>query len=151
MKNLLSLTLFGACLIQGTGAIAQAVWSEVAVNEVGDRFLVSNDSIQFRGDTAYFWEFRDFPQSNNAFVEEDIDQPIYGATIYRSVDCRSGVTRMRQLLVHDSERAVIEQFNYGDDGSLSQPRAGSSAAAVIQHVCSQRPEPEPESEPTEAG
>lgn len=141
MKQLLGLAVLGSLLAQTAVAWAEPVWNEVTVNAVGDRFLVDRNSIETRGDSVWYWEYRDFRQPNNAFVEETIEEPVYGVMLYRSVDCASNVVRLRQLIAHDRQRQQLGRFSYGDTGSLSEPMAGSSAAAVVRYVCSQRPAP----------
>jgi hypothetical protein len=111
---------------------------EVTVNAVGDRFLVDQNSIERSDNTIRYWQYRAFQQANNVFLDFAVEQPVYGVMIYRSVDCASGVERTRRLVVFDQNRQVIERVDYGDDGSLAQPMAGSSAAKVIRYVCTQQ-------------
>ncbi|MBD1912951.1 MULTISPECIES: hypothetical protein [unclassified Leptolyngbya] len=122
---------------------AQENWFEVTRNAVGDRFMVERNSIEFRDGIVWYWEYRDFPQPNNAFIGVEVEQPVYGAMLYRSVDCASGVSRLRRVVVHDRQRQVIQRISYDDAGQLAQPQAGSSAAAVLRFVCDQ-----PQSAPT---
>jgi hypothetical protein len=117
---------------------AAAEWIEVTVNAVGDRFLVDRNSIERSENTIRYWEYREFKQANNAFLDFEVEQPVYGVMIYRSVDCASTVGRTRRLVIFDQNRQVIQRVNYGDDGSLTQPMAGSSAANVIRYVCTQQ-------------
>lgn len=123
-----------------SGALAQPAqenWTEVTRNDVGDRFMVDRSSIEFKDGIVWYWEYRDFPQPNNAFVGVEIDQPVYGAMLYRSVDCASGVSRLRRMVIHGRDRQVIQRVNYDDAGRLAQPQSGSSAAAVLRFVCEQ--------------
>jgi hypothetical protein len=120
------------------GVKAAEAWVEVAVNTVGDRFLVDQNSIQRSENTIRYWQYRAFRQANNAFLDFEVEQPVYGVMIYSSVDCASGVERIRRLVVFDQNRQVIERVDYGDNGSLTQPTAGSSAAKVIGYVCTQQ-------------
>jgi hypothetical protein len=127
-------------VVSAAGALAQSPepdWVEVTSNAVGDRFMVDRNSIALRDGIAWYWEFRDFPQPNNAFVGLELEQPVHGAMLYRSVDCASRVSRLRQMIVHGPERQVIQRVNYGDAGQLAQPLPGSSAAAVLRFVCEQ--------------
>jgi len=117
---------------------ATEAWVEVTTNAVGDRFLVNQNSIERSQDTVRYWEYRQFQQPNNAFLAFDVEQPVYGVMIYRSVDCTSNVERTRRLVIFDQNRQVIQRVNYDDSGSLTQPRAGSSAAQVIRYVCTQQ-------------
>lgn len=117
------------------GSKAAEEWVEVTVNAVGDRFLVDQNSIMRSENAIRYWEYREFKQANNAFLDFKVEQPVYGVMIYRSVDCASRIGRTRRLVIFDQNRQVIQRINYGDDGSLTQPMAGSSAANVIQYVC----------------
>ncbi len=142
MKRFLPLAI-ATLLSLPSAAVAQVNWQEITVNAVGDRFMVNPASIQVQGNTVRYWEYRDFRQPNNAFLEVEVEQPVHGAMLFHSVDCTSGVVRLRQLIAHDRNRGEIQRFSYGDSGSLSQPRPGSSAAAVVRHVCAQRPQQTP--------
>ncbi|MBD3886484.1 hypothetical protein IFO70_32930 [Phormidium tenue FACHB-886] len=113
-------------------------WVEVTVNAVGDRFLVDQNSIERSENTIRYWEYRQFKQANNAFLDFEVEQPVYGVMIYRSLDCTSGVERTRRLVIFDQNRQVIQRVNYDDNGGLTQPMAGSSAAAVVRYVCTQQ-------------
>lgn len=121
----------------GSEVRAAEAWVEVTVNAVGDRFLVDQNSIERSENTIRYWQYRAFKQANNAFLDFEVEQPVYGVMLYRSVDCASGVERTRRLVVFDQNRQVVERVDYGDNGSLTQPMAGSSAANVIRHVCAQ--------------
>ncbi len=121
-------------------ALAQSAeedWVEVTYNTAGDRFMIERNSIELRDGTVWYWEHRDFPQPNNAIVEDELEQPVHSATLYRSADCASGISRLRQVIVRNEERQVIERINYGDAGQLAQPQPGSSAAAVLSFACEQ--------------
>ncbi|MGA7932838.1 MAG: hypothetical protein WCA35_04600, partial [Kovacikia sp.] len=72
---------------------------------------------------------------NNAFLLEAVNQPVYGAVINWSVDCKSQVQRLRQITAYSKDRQVIQKFTYGDSGSLAQPRVGSSTHKVLDYVC----------------
>lgn len=126
--------------VGASSALAQSTevdWVEVTRNAVGDRFMVERNSIELRDGAVWYWEHRDFPQPNNAFIGVELERPVYGATLYRSVDCVGGVARLRQIIARDQEREVIQRINYGDAGPLTQPESGSSAAAVLRFVCEQ--------------
>lgn len=121
-----------------SGVKAAEEWVEVTVNAVGDRFLVDQNSIERSENTIRYWEYRAFKQANNAFLDFEVEQPVYGVMIYQSVDCASGVGRTRRLVIFDQNRQVIQRVNYSDNGTLAQPMAGSSAANVIRYVCTQQ-------------
>lgn len=137
--HLASITTIAATVgLGGAGVKAAEAWVEVTANTVGDRFLVDQNSIQRSENTIRYWQYRAFRQANNAFLDFEVEQPVYGVMIYSSVDCTSGVERIRRLVVFDQNRQVIERVDYGDNGSLTQPTAGSSAAKVIGYVCTQQ-------------
>ena len=121
-----------------SGVKAAEAWVEVTVNAVGDRFLVDQNSIERSENTVRYWEYREFKQANNMFLDFEVEEPVYSVMIYRSVDCASRVERTRRLVIFDRNRQVIQRVNYDDNGSLAQPMAGSSAANVIRHVCTQQ-------------
>jgi hypothetical protein len=120
-----------------TAAALAAEWVNITTNSVGDKFLVDPSTIQRRGDAVWYWEYREFPQPNNAFLEEQVDEPVYGAVINWSVDCASKVQRLRRLTAYGKDRKVIRRFSYEDQGSLTQPQLGSSAYKVVDYVCKQ--------------
>lgn len=140
MKRFLGLAIAG-CLLAVAPAMAAEKWEEVTANAVGDRFLVDTSSIETRGDSVWYWEYRDFKQSNNVFLDSPVNKPVFGAVIYRSVDCQAGTTRLRRLTAYDKNRQVIQKFDYGDRGRLANPMAGSSAKAVLDFVCSRTAQP----------
>ncbi|WP_416669214.1 hypothetical protein [Egbenema bharatensis] len=126
--------------VSASGVLAQPTdvdWVEITRNAVGDRFMVERNSIELRDGVVWYWEYRNFPQPNNAFIGVELEQPVYSATLYRSVDCMGGVSRLRRIIARDQERQVIQRISYGDEGPLSQPQPGSSAAAVLRFVCEQ--------------
>lgn len=140
MKTLLVGLVAIVSAVSASGALAQSTqtdWVEVTRNAVGDRFLVERNSIELKNGAVWYWEHRDFPQPNNAFVGVEVEQPVYSAMMYRSVDCAGGASRLRQIILRNQEREVIQRINYGDAGQLTQPQAGSSAAAVLRFVCEQ--------------
>jgi hypothetical protein len=128
------LFLLSAILLQAPAALA-AEWVSVVVNPVGDRFLIDKSSIQRKDDTVRYWEYREFPQPNNAFLEEPVDQPVYGVVLNWSANCTSKTQRLRQVTAYTKDRKIARRFSYGDAGALSQPRAGSSTAKVLGYVC----------------
>ncbi|HEY9880209.1 MAG TPA: surface-adhesin E family protein [Leptolyngbyaceae cyanobacterium] len=127
-------------VVSASSALAQSAqtdWVEVTRNAVGDRFLVERNSIRLRDGAVWYWEHRDFPEPNNAFIGVELEQPVHSVLLYRSVDCAGGAYRLRQIIAHNKDRQVIQRINYGDAGQLTQPQPGSSAAAVLRFVCEQ--------------
>lgn len=115
-----------------------ADWESVTQNAVGDRFLVDTSSIQRKSDAVFYWEYREFPQPNNSFLEEAVDRPVHGAVLNWSANCTSKTKRLRQITAYDKDRQVIKRFTYGENGSLVQPRSGSSASKVLDFVCDRK-------------
>jgi hypothetical protein len=137
--TVLSSLLVGSLLVGPTSTLAQeGNWVEVTTNSVGDRFMVNPTSIENRDGIVWYWEYRDFPQPNNAIVGLDVGQPVYGVMFYRSTDCTSGATRLRRVVIHSQNRQVIRRVVYNESGPLSSPAQGSSAAAVVRYVCDRR-------------
>ncbi|UBF26346.1 hypothetical protein K9N68_33420 [Kovacikia minuta CCNUW1] len=134
MQRLLPWLIPGLILFPASTVLA-ADWVIVTTNSVGDQFFVDKSSIRRNADTIRYWEYRKFPQPNNAFLEETVSQPVYGTVIHWSVDCQSQVQRLRQVTAYNQDRQVIQKFSYGDSGSLAQPKAGSSAQKVVEYVC----------------
>lgn len=116
-------------------AVFAAEWVKVAENTASDRFFVDQSSIQRQGSFVRYWEYREFPQPNDAFLEERVDQPVYGVVINWSADCTNNTQRLRQVTAYSKERKVIQRFSYGDQGSLNQTQPGSSTNAVLNYVC----------------
>lgn len=140
LNRFLPLAIAGTLIVSGPVAwAADEGWVDVTENAVGDRFLVHQSSIQRQGNSARYWEYRTFQQPNNAFLEVAVEQPVYGVVLFQSVDCVSGVTRMRRVVVLDQNRQTIRSLSYGENGPLSQPQTGSSSATVVQFVCSSQP------------
>lgn len=129
--------VLGIILLTPMTAIA-AEWERVAQNEAGDRFLVDTSSIQRNADTVFYWEYREFPEANNAFLEESVDRPVHGVVLNWSANCTSKTQRLRQVTAYDKERKVIKRFTYGENGTLQQPRTGSSPSKVLGFVCDRK-------------
>jgi hypothetical protein len=113
-----------------------AEWVNITTNRVGDRFFIDQSSIQRKDDNVWFWEYREFPQPNNAFLEDAVDQPVHGVVLNWSANCTSKTQRLRQITAYAKDRSVIRKFSYGDNGSLVQPNSNSSAGTVLGYVCS---------------
>ena len=112
-----------------------AEWESVTQNSAGDRFLIDTSSIQRKADSVFYWEYREFPQPNNAFLEESVDRPVHGVVLNWSANCTSKTQRLRQVTAYDQDRKVIKRFSYGESGSLVQLRPGSSASKVLDYAC----------------
>jgi hypothetical protein len=127
-----------------SGAIA-AEWTKVTENAVGDRFLIDTSAIQRKDMTVFYWEYREFAEPNNAFVEVELAQPMYGAVSRWSVDCgtKNGPKKqyIRRVNTYAKDRSLIQKFSYGDPGLLVQSRSGSSAASVAEFACAYKAKP----------
>jgi hypothetical protein len=110
-------------------------WVEVTTNLVGDRFMVAPSSIQTKGKTTAYWEYRSFPQANSALVSPDFGQPVYSAMIYRIVEC-SGTMRVKTMRAFDRDRKLIHDQAYTATPLPISP--GSSLEAVTKYVCNSR-------------
>jgi hypothetical protein len=124
----------GAVLAAAPAAVA-AEWVKVTENVASDRFFVDQSSIQRQGDFVRYWEYREFPQPNDAFLEESVDQPVYGVVLNWSGDCTNNTQRLRQVTAYNIDRKVIQRFSYGDRSPLIQTQPGSSTNAVLSYVC----------------
>jgi hypothetical protein len=113
-----------------------AQWTKVTENPVKDRFFVDTSTIQRDGQIVWYWEYREFPEPNNAFLEEKVEQPLYGAVIRWSADCGAKAQRLRKVNAYTKNRQLIQKFDYGNSGMLVQPKTGSSAHTVMNYVCS---------------
>jgi hypothetical protein len=134
MKKLLNLLIAGAFLSVAPAASA-VEWTKITENSVNDKFFIDTSSIQRNGAIVWYWEYREFPQANNTFVEAKVDQPVHGAVIRWSVDCTNKSQRLRKLNAYTKNRKLIQKFEYGNTGTLMQPRPGSSAYKVVDRVC----------------
>lgn len=141
LKPFLRVLIASTWIATPTATLA-ADWLKVTENSVRDQFFVDKTSILRQGDTVRYWEYREFQQPNNAFLEEAVPQPVYGVVMNWSVDCVSKAQRLRQLTAYNQKRQVIRKFSYGDTGSLAQPRSGSSAGLVVDFVCASGETPE---------
>jgi hypothetical protein len=121
--------------------VAQAVeWTKVTENSVGDKYFVDTSAIQRKDSTVFYWEYREFVEPNNAFVEADLPQPLYGVVSRWSVDCGSKAQRLRRINTYAKDRSLIQKFAYADPGLVVQSRPGSSVYSVIDFVCAYKPD-----------
>jgi hypothetical protein len=112
-----------------------AEWLNVTSNAVGDRFFIDKASVQRQDNVVRYWEYREFPQPNNAFLEESLNQPVYGVVLNWTANCLNKTQRLRQVTAYGRNRTVIRRFSYGEGGVLTQPRVGSSTGKVLNQVC----------------
>jgi hypothetical protein len=110
-------------------------WTEVATNVVGDRFMVAPSSIQTKGKSTAYWEYRAFVQPNPGLVSADFEQPVYSAMIYRVTECGTTV-RVRTMRAFDRDRKLIHEQAYTATTLPVSP--GSSLEAVTKFVCGSR-------------
>jgi hypothetical protein len=133
--KLLPQFLLTVCFLSAAPAALAVEWVNITTNAVGDKFFVDKSSILRKDQIVWFWEYREFPQPNNAFLEERVNQPVHGVVISWSLDCTSKVQRLRQVTAYNKDKKVIQRFNYGDEGSLLQSRPGSSTHKVLSYLC----------------
>jgi len=134
MKYLANVCLTGLLCTLTPSAIA-AEWVSVTQNAVGDRFFIDTSSILRKDDNVWYWEYREFPDPNNAFLDEKVDKPIHGVVLNWSANCTSKTQRLRHVTAYDKDREVIKRFSYGDTGDLTQPKTGSSTVKVLNYAC----------------
>jgi hypothetical protein len=116
-------------------AIAAPQWTKVTENAVGDRFLVDGSAIQAQGSNRFYWEYREFAQPNNPFIEVALSQPVEGAVVRWSINCSNKSQRLLRINAYTTDRQLIQKFTYGETGVGVQSRSGSSTAKVGEYVC----------------
>jgi hypothetical protein len=134
MQQRLSWVLM-ALLLGYTPSAGAVQWVKVTENAVNDRFFIDSSSIQRKGAAVVYWEYREFLQPNNAFLETPVNKPVYGVVLRWSLDCQNKTQRLERLNAFDKTRQLIRKFDYGTKGSVAQPQAGSSAFKVVNFVC----------------
>lgn len=128
--------LSSVALLMANSAFAQsAQWTRITENSVKDRFFVDTSSIQRNGSIVWYWEYREFPEANNALLDVKVDQPVHGAVMRWSADCSNGSQRLRKVNAYTTNRKLIQKFDYGNDGMLLQPKPGSSTRKVMEYIC----------------
>jgi hypothetical protein len=118
-----------------TSATPTGQWTEVVTNVVGDRFMVAPSSIQTKGKSTAYWEYRAFVEPNPGLVSADFEPPVYSAMIYRVTECGTTV-RVRTMRAFDRDRKLIHEQTYTATPMAVSP--GSSLEAVTKFVCSSR-------------
>jgi hypothetical protein len=118
-----------------TSATPTGQWTEVVTNVVGDRFMVAPSSIQTKGKSTAYWEYRAFVEPNPGLVSADFEPPVHSAMIYRVTDCGTTV-RVRTMRAFDRDRKLIHEQTYTATPMPVSP--GSSLEAVTKFVCSSR-------------
>jgi hypothetical protein len=134
MKTLLKV-LIASAVFAYTPAALSAEWVRLSENDVGDKFFIDAASIQRNGPFVWFWEYREFPQPNNAILDVAVNQPLHGAVMRWSIDCTNKSQRLRKINAYTTNRQLIDKFDYGDKGMLQQARPGSSAAVIANYAC----------------
>jgi hypothetical protein len=135
MKAVLNLAIAGVVIAAIAPVATAAQWTKVTENSAKDKFFVDTSAIQRKGDVVWYWEYREFPEANNAFLEAKVDQPLHGAVVRWSADCGAKSQRLRKVNAYTKNRKLIQKFDYGETGMLTQPRSGSSAYTVMDYVC----------------
>jgi hypothetical protein len=116
-------------------AAIAAQWTKVTENSVGDTFLVDASAIQAQGSNRFYWEYREFAQPNNPFIEVELSQPVEGAVVRWSINCANKSQRLLRVNAYTTNRQLIQKFTYGETGVAVQSRSGSSTAKVGEYVC----------------
>ena len=136
-------SFFGVLL--GTGSVAivfatpvqAAEWVKVTENAAKDSFFIDSSTIKKTGNLVTYWEYREFVEPNNAFLENkpEKDKPLYGVVIRWTADCGAKTQRLRRVNAFTTNRELLQRFDYGETGTLSQPRPGSSGYEVLETAC----------------
>jgi DNA-binding protein Fis len=139
-----------ASLLLAQAPAAAVEWTKVTENAVGDRFFVDTAAVQHKGLITTYWEYREFPQPNNALVELPVEQPVLGAVIRWSVNCQTKAQTLRRINAYTTGRQLINRFDYGDAGVAVQSRPGSSAYTVAEFACDYQADGKPTAKPADA-
>jgi DNA-binding protein Fis len=142
MNRILSGAIASLMLAQAP-ALAAPEWTKVTENAVGDRFFVDTTAVQHKGPITNYWEYREFPQPNNAIVEMPVEQPVLGAVIRWSVNCQTKAQTLRRVNAYTTGRQLINRFDYGETGLAVQSRPGSSAYTVAEFACNYQADGKP--------
>jgi hypothetical protein len=138
-RLILPLTLAGLAgvALRPAPTIAAPQWTKVTENSVGDRFLVdtSANAIQEQGSSRFYWEYREFIQPNNPFLEAKVSQPVEGAVVRWSINCGTKAQRLLKVNAYTTNRQLIQKFTYGETGVAVSSRPGSSTYKVGEFVC----------------
>ncbi len=152
-KSLLpSLTAVSLAIVGSMSLTQSAVavtWVKVTENSAKDGFFIDTDSIQRKGQTVGYWEYREFIEPNNAFLENDVAKPLYGVVIRWTADCSAKTQRLRRVNAFTSNRELIQKFEYGEKGTLNQPRPSSSGYEVLEMACNPQKLDQPKIKPKE--
>jgi hypothetical protein len=125
-----------ATALPAPSVIAAPQWTKVTENSVGDRFLIDRNAIQAQGTTRFYWEYREFVQPNNPFIEVPLSQPVEGAVVRWSINCTNKAQRLLRINAYTTDRQLIQKFTYGETGIAITTRPGSSTAKVGESACS---------------
>ena len=52
-----------------------------------------------------------------------------------TADCGAKTQRLRRVNAFTTNRELLQRFDYGETGTLSQPRLGSSGYKVLETAC----------------
>ncbi len=151
LPSLTAVSLAIVSSIVGSMSLTQSAmavtWVKVTENAAKDGFFIDTDSIQKKGQTVSYWEYREFVEPNNAFLENDVAKPLYGVVIRWSADCGAKTQRLRRVNAFTENRELIQKFEYGEKGTLNQPRPGSSGYEVLDMACNPQKLDQPKTTP----
>jgi hypothetical protein len=144
LPQLLPLLLFSTIASAVTSAIvlpsqsAQAAeWVKITENSAKDSFFIDTSSIKKNGNAVTYWEYREFIEPNNPFLENPLEKekPLYGVVIRWTADCGARTQRLRRVNAFTSNRELLQRFEYAESGTLIQPNKGSSSYEVLEAAC----------------
>ena len=64
-----------------------------------------------------------------------------------SADCGAKTQRLRRVNAFTTNRELIQKFEYGEKGTLNQPRPGSSGYEVLEMACNPQKLDQPKTTP----
>ncbi len=131
---LVPLVWLGMAAVVPTAAQA-ADWVKVTENAAKDKFFIDASTIKRTGNVVTYWEYREFLEPNNPFLENTTEKPLYGVVIRWTGDCGAKTQRLRRVNAFTKNRELLQRFDYGEKGTLSQPRPGSSGYEVLETAC----------------
>jgi hypothetical protein len=77
-----------------------------------------------------------------------VSKPLYGVVIRWTAYCDAKTQRLGRVNAFTTNRVLIQKFDYGEKGTLNQPRPGSSGYEVLEMACNPQKLDQPKSSPT---
>lgn len=113
-------------------ANASENWVKTGISETNDVFSIESTSIKGNERFRYFWRSVVFGSPKTELTS----RPVYSLVSYYSVDCKTFTYRDRTSVWYDQSRQVVDKFEYGENGKLSQASPGTVQESTLKFVCS---------------